>query len=234
MLLKIVFFSMISGVTVFLGGLLSYYCELKIKDESKKELLRHFLIALGTGVMLSAVCFVLIPEGLKDIDIISSSLIFFLGAICFYLFDKYIENKSNGSALLSSMLLDFIPESIALGVMFVYDPSLGMLLALFIALQNFPESFNSYIELRQNNFSKKRVLTILFFLSFMGLIFSLLGYFFLKESMYIVSALMLFSSGGILYLIFQDIAPSLSLKNNKAIVLGVNLGFIIGILGQAI
>jgi len=45
---------------------------------------------------------------------------------------------------------------------------------------------------------------------------------------------MLFASGGILYLIFQDIAPSLRLKSSRYIAIGVNLGFIIGMMGEAL
>jgi ZIP family zinc transporter len=44
---------------------------------------------------------------------------------------------------------------------------------------------------------------------------------------------MLFASGGILYLIFQDIAPSLKYKNNRILAIGVNIGFIVGIYGNS-
>ena len=45
---------------------------------------------------------------------------------------------------------------------------------------------------------------------------------------------MIFASGGILYLIFQDIAPTLKLKSTKLVALGVNFGFVVGMLGEGL
>jgi ZIP family zinc transporter len=132
-----------------------------------------------------------------------------------------------------AMLLDFVPESIALGAVFIYDHKIGILLSLFIALQNLPESFNSYSELKKLNHSSKKALFLLFILSFVGAIFSFLGYLFLQDKIEITSFLMLFSAGGIMYIIFQDIAPLLQYKKRRLIAIGVNLGFIIGMLGEA-
>ena len=43
---------------------------------------------------------------------------------------------------------------------------------------------------------------------------------------------MVFASGGILYLIFQDIAPNVKLKRAWIPALVANLGFLIGIIGE--
>jgi ZIP family zinc transporter len=42
---------------------------------------------------------------------------------------------------------------------------------------------------------------------------------------------MLFSAGGILYLIFQDIAPLAKIKNRWEPALGASLGFLLGMIG---
>jgi len=234
MLIEVILFSFLAGITVFLGGLTSYYFEKTVHDKQLKQKTIHFLIAFGTGVMLSAVCFVLIPKGMENLSILTSIFIFLFGGVSFYYLDIFIQkNKANIPQVLA-MLLDFIPESIALGSLFVYDHSLGILLAFFIAMQNFPEAFNSYLELRKTLFSKTKSLIVLFLLSFVGVIFSVLGFYVLNENLEITSSLMLFAGGGILYLIFQDIAPSLRLKNSRFIAVGVNIGFVIGMLGKAI
>lgn len=233
MLIEIILFSFLAGSTVFFGGFFSFFFEKKIKNQNLKISFIHFLTAFATGVMISAIAFVLVPKGLENLSILSSVLLFILGGVIFYSFDIFIEKNSANIPQVLAMLLDFIPESIALGAMFVYNHSLGILLALFIAVQNFPEAFNSYLELRENKLSKKKSLFILFLLSFIGLLFSLLGYYFLSQNIELTSALMIFSAGGILYLIFQDIAPSIALKSNKKLVLGVNLGFILGMLSHS-
>mgnify|MGYP000038246183 FL=1 len=234
MLLEVLIFSFFAGITVFIGGLGSAYFEEHLHNKILKEKIIHFLVAFGTGIMLAAVSFVLIPKGMHNVSLFTSVFVFLLGAITFYYLDAFIEKNSAKIPQVLAMLLDFIPESIALGALFVYDHKVGILLALFIALQNLPESFNSYLELRKSNLSKKKSLVILFALSFIGVIFSSLGYMFLDDKIEITSCLMLFASGGILYLIFQDIAPSLRLKSSRYIAIGVNLGFIIGMMGEAL
>ncbi|RXK14100.1 divalent cation transporter [Halarcobacter mediterraneus] len=234
MLIKVIIFSFLAGITVFIGGVFSYYFEKTIHNRKIKITTIRFLTAFATGIMLAAVSFVLVPKGMHELSAISSISIFLLGALIFYFLDDYIHKNSKNIPQVIAMLLDFIPESIALGALFVYDYKVGILLAIFIAFQNLPESFGSYIELRASAFSKKKSLIILFLFSFIGVFFSLLGYFFLKDSPVLTSSLMLFAAGGILYLIFEDIAPSMKLKNSRFIAFGVNLGFIVGMLAEVL
>jgi zinc transporter ZupT len=48
----------------------------------------------------------------------------------------------------------------------------------------------------------------------------------------IIFAIMLFAAGGILYVIFQDIAPQSKLKKHWAPPLGAVAGFLLGVLGK--
>lgn len=234
MLSNIILFSLLSGITVFIGGLISYFFEKSTISEKVKDVFIHFLIAFSTGIMLAAIAFVLIPQGMQNLSIYISVVLFLLGAVSFYFLDNFIQRNNTKVPQIMAMLLDFIPESIALGAMFAYDYKIGMLLAIFIALQNLPEAFNSYIELKASKFSSRKSLLVLFFLSFIGLFFSMIGYFFLDDKIEITALLMVFASGGIMYLIFQDIAPTLKSKRTKLVALGVNFGFIIGMLGEGL
>ena len=83
----------------------------------------------------------------------------------------------------------------------------------------------------KNRYSTKKCLIILFFLSFSGVISALLGYQFLYNIPTLIGALMLFSSGGIIYLIFQDIAPLSKLSKNWIPALEACLGFLVGMIG---
>ena len=234
MFYQVVLFSLIAGSTVFIGGLLSYYFENRVHNRVLKELTLHYLIAFATGIMISAISFVLVPKGMENLSIFLALFLFLFGGIAFYFIDLYIQKNRQSMPQVLAMLLDFVPESIALGAVFVYDHKTGILLSVFIALQNLPESFNSYLELKRLKHSSKKALWLLFYLSFVGLFFSLIGYFFLEDSINITSSLMLFSAGGIMYIIFQDIAPLLQYKKKKTIAFGVNLGFVIGMLGEAL
>jgi ZIP family zinc transporter len=68
----------------------------------------------------------------------------------------------------------------------------------------------------------------------LGPIAGLSGYFFLSQYVEILGALMLIASGGLLYLIFQDIAPQSKLEKHWAPPLGVIIGFCVAISSELI
>ena len=226
----ILIFSLLSGSTVFLGGLLSHYFGSHVKSGLIKVEIIHVSIAFGGGILMAAVALVLIPEGMHVLSLLPMSLSFLSGAILFFFIDRYIERKGGTIAQLLGMLSDFVPESIAMGAVFSQNPALGILLAIIIGIQNFPESFNAYLDLK-SSFSSRKCLSILFFLSFSGVIASLAGYYFLSGMPMAIGALMIFSSGGIVYLIFQDIAPLSSIQKNWIPALGACFGFLVGMIG---
>ena len=231
-LIKIISYSFLSGITVFLGGFISKLFERYFREGLVKEEIIHTSVAFGGGVIIAAVAFVLAPKGINELPLIPIIIIFLSGAISFFFLDRYIEQKGGAISQLLSMLMDFIPEAIALGAVFATDHNLGLLLAIFIGLQNLPESFNSYIDLRNNGYTSKKCLLILFFLSFSGVLAAVLGDLLLSDKPQLTASLMLFSGGGILYLIFQDIAPMSKLQKSWFPALGVSFGFLIGMIGQ--
>jgi len=190
-----------------LGGLLSKYFERYFQDGLVKEEVLHTSIAFGGGIIIAAVAFVLVPRGMNVLSVAPMAILFLAGAIIFFFLDRYIEKKGGTMSQLLAMLMDFVPEAIALGAVFATDPNLGLLLAIFIGLQNLPESFNSYLDLRNSGYGSKKCLLILLFLSFSGVLAAISGYYLLRNMPQFTASLMLLSSGGILYLIFQDIAP---------------------------
>ncbi len=65
----------------------------------------------------------------------------------------------------------------------------------------------------------------------LGPVAGVTGYIWLSESPAVIAAIMLFASGGILYSIFQDIAPQVKLEKHCAPPMGAVLGFVLGMLG---
>ena len=230
--MKVIWYSYYSGITVFLGGLLSLIFERRFKNEQLKQEVVHTSIAFGGGIIVAAVAFVLVPKGMSEMALFPVIVLFLGGAGCFFFLDRAIERKGGSYAQVLAMLMDFIPEAIALGAVFATDHSLGLLLALFIGLQNLPEAFNSYRDLRNSGWGIRKCLVTLFFLSFTGVIAAVIGDLVLQDMPAVTSSLMLFSSGGILYLIFQDIAPMSKLPRSWFPALGVDLGFLVGMIGQ--
>jgi len=226
----VLLYSLLSGSTVFLGGLLSYYFGIYVKSGLVKAEIIHGSIAFGGGILMAAVALVLIPEGMQALSLVPMIIFFLAGAIAFFFIDRYIERKGGTMAQLLGMLSDFVPEAIAMGAVFSSNPQLGILLAIIIGIQNFPEAFNAYLDLR-SSYSTSKCLMILFLLSFSGVASASVGYFFLSGMPMVIGALMLFSSSGVIYLIFQDIAPLSRIKKNWIPALGACFGFLIGMIG---
>jgi len=83
-LFRIILYSSFAGVTVFLGGLLSRYFEKYFLDGLVKEEILHTSIAFGGGVIIAAVAFVLVPEGMKILPLAPMAILFLAGAITFF------------------------------------------------------------------------------------------------------------------------------------------------------
>ena len=233
-MLDLILYSGIAGITVFLGGLLAFRFNRHSAESFHKQQIIHGMVSFGGGIILSALALVLIPKGLEVLDIVPMSISFIAGAIIFLLLDRYLNKKGGKTATLLAMMMDFIPESIALGATFATDLNTAILLSVFIGLQNLPEAFNAYRDLQISGFKPRTILIIFFFLSFSGVIGALSGSFFLSDQPEITAHLMVFASGGILYLLFQDIIPESKLKHSYITSLGATLGFLIGIIGEKI
>lgn len=223
--IKIVIYTALSGACIPLGGVLATFDQL-FPSWLKREL-RHFVIALGGGIIVGALSFVLIPVGLESLENSYEAIsVFFLGGVCFLLLEWWLGLHRRVYPQLMGMLLDYVPESLALGGLFATGSKLAPLLAMLIGMQNVPEGFNAYRELRSLRIhSATKTLGFMCMLVVIGPAAGFLGYYFLSQYVRILGMIMLFFSGGILYLIFQDIAPQSKLNNHWAPPFGAVVGF---------
>lgn len=211
------------------GALLAAFEHIR-QDWLEKEF-RHSVLAFGAGALLSAVALVLVPEGIKHQTVVPAAFWFVAGGFGFMLLDMLLKKINTPASQLAAMLADFIPESIALGAAFSADPQTAILLAGIIALQNLPEGFNAYRELHKAADSSWRLIGRFAAMALLGPLAGCAGYFFLQEQQQIVSAIMLFAAGGILYSVFQDMAPQVKLERHWAPPMGAVLGFMLGVAG---
>ncbi|MGJ8620505.1 MAG: ZIP family metal transporter [Methylophilaceae bacterium] len=230
--LTIILYAFGAGICIPIGGALGYFEHIKSKWLENE--FRHSVIAFGGGIMLAAVALVLVPEGTHYISHpIYSVLILLLGGISFFLLESYLGSRRLEKPQFTAMLLDFIPESLALGGALAVNAKTAPLLAIFIGLQNLPEGFNAYRELRiQKNANAKNILLFMLLLAPLGPMIAFIGWYHFSENLQLLGATMLFAAGGILYLIFQDIAPQAHLRKHWAPSLGAVLGFCLGMFGN--
>ncbi|NRA59927.1 MAG: divalent cation transporter [Psychrobium sp.] len=230
LLFTVILSSLFAGLAMPLGAAIA--CFEKIEREWLEQEFRHSVMAFGGGTLLSAVALVLVPEGIANLEPIIGCFWFVVGGFSFLLLDVFLDKIDTPASQLAAMLSDFIPESIALGAAFALGSSNAYLLAGLIALQNLPEGFSAYRELNKSpSFNTKKIIMMFSLMALLGPVAGVSGYLWLSDSPAAVGAMMLFAAGGILYSIFQDLAPQVKLEKHWAPPMGAVLGFMLGMLG---
>ncbi|MGE4534317.1 ZIP family metal transporter [Halomonas sp.] len=228
---KIVVLTLIAGLAMPLGASLA--AVERIRPFWLENELRHAVIAFGGGALLAAVALVLVPEGMHGLPPWAVVASFVSGSLLFMLLDMRLAANDTQLSQLVAMLSDFVPEALALGAAFTFSESAGLLMAGIIALQNMPEGFNAYREIMAStDYRRLPIIGAFVLMALLGPIAGLTGYAFLAEYPRVISCIMLFAAGGILYIIFQDIAPQARLKNHWAPPLGASAGFLLGVVGK--
>jgi zinc transporter, ZIP family len=221
--------SWLAGIASFVGGLIARF-EHTAESETKSEYI-HGIVAFGGGILVAAVAFALAPQGIAVLDPVTLGTAFCAGGIVFAVLDAHMTKRGGTKAQLMAMLMDFVPEAISLGAVFEDNRRLGLLLAAFIGAQNLPEGFNAYREIVAAGMQPRTALRILFAASLLGPLAAWSGHYFLQGHADWTAIIMIFASGGILYLIFQDIAPQSKMQRHWAPPLGAVFGFVVGLIG---
>lgn len=228
--LKIILLTLLAGLAMPLGASIARLQD--IRPNWMDEEFRHGVIAFGGGALLSAVTFVLVPEGIGHLNSVMASLCFIAGGLAFMGLDIFLHKRQTEASQLAAMLADFIPESLALGVALAIGSKSALLLALLIGLQNLPEGFNAYRELKHTGQENSwHTIKLFAAMALLGPVAGLCGYWFLADHEAWVAGIMLFAAGGILYSIFQDIAPQAKLEKFWAPPMGAIFGFVLGMVG---
>ena len=222
----------LAGACILIGAGLAHIEH--FRSQWLEQEFRHFvMIAFGGGVLVGAVALVLVPEGAERLpEPLAVAGLMLAGGGAFMMIDRIQARAKQATPQFTAMAADFLPESLALGGMFAANPEGGVLLALLIGLQNLPEGFNAWHELAAGRLKRRSVLGLMVMLAFLGPVCGLIGWFWLADQDAILGGIMLFASGGILYLMFQDIAPQARLEQHWAPPLGAVLGFALALLAE--
>jgi ZIP family zinc transporter len=232
-MIEALIYSYLAGAAIPSGGALAVIEH--IQPLWLERELRHTIIAFGGGALLAAVALVLVPEGMKGLPISLAALFFLAGGAGFFFIDRLVALRGGQASQFMAMLLDFIPEAVAMGATFASGGTYGPLLAFLIGLQNLPEGFNAYRELTvSSGISRKRTMSVFLLLPFLGPVAAIIGIEIFSHHLALLSVLMLVCAGGILYLTFQDIAPQAKLERHWAPPLGAVVGFVLGMIGKAL
>lgn len=193
---------------------------------------RHGIIACGAGALLAAVALVLVPQGSARLASGAALSWFVIGASAFAIADRELARRGGRASQFMAMMMDYLPEAMALGALVSGEPGTAILVAGLITLQNLPEGFNAMREMSGPGRGHAGRLLLLFALMVpVGPLAALTGLS-LDPGSPVIGAVMMLASGGILYLMFQDIAPQIPLENSWLPPFGAVLGFMLGLAGH--
>lgn len=220
----------LAGASIPLGAALARL-NLDVFSSWTQTELRHGIMAFGAGALLSAIALVLVPEGLDRLSAVPAVTAFLVGGLGFALVDRLLSKSGSSMAQFLAMMMDYVPEALALGAVLSGDLNSAILVAALIALQNLPEGFNAMYEMSETGKSKPSLWLFVLMVP-VGPIAAWIGITLPESFAPMIGAVMMFSAGGILYLMFQDIAPKVPVENALLPPLGAVLGFALGLAGD--
>lgn len=229
-LLTAILLAGLAGLSMPLGGLLARWEH--ISDARLRDGVLHAITAFGGGALLSAVAMVLVPHGAEALSPLVALSLLAAGGLVFAWVDTTLNRIGGSGALLLAMVLDFLPEAMALGAMLVSQSSTAILLAVMIFLQNLPEGFAAFRDMWQRDRSALQVLMVFVGLAALGPFCAIAGLVWLADMSDVLGGIMIFAAGGILYLLFQDVAPKAHADRASWPALGGVAGFALGLAGE--
>lgn len=225
-----------------LGGLLT----MLLKNPTKRFM--SVLLGFTSGIMLSVVCFDLLPEAFKLGSVWMSFIGMSIGVGLILLIDELMpselsisKNARNGGGISygfikSGILLGIgiaihnFPEGLAVGSGFAANDSLGLGLAIVIGLHDMPEGVAMAAPLRMGGINKFKILlyTILAGIP-MGL-GSFIGELIGEISPIFICICLSFAAGSMLYITCGELIPkSQSIYKGRISTIGMLIGVMAGI-----
>jgi ZIP family zinc transporter len=208
------------------------------------------VMAFGAGVLISAVAFELVSEGLsRSGDLRAIALGLFAGSVTFYLGDALIDRWGGrhhrsrpthrhrllpdnafaagpGLAIVLGIVLDGVPESIVIGLTVLPGQEVGAALIVAVFLSNVPEAFAATTRLRPSGWSPAAILGLWTLVMAVSALAAIAGYgLFRGASPSTVAAVLGFAGGAILAMLADSMMPQAFESGGRLAGLFTTLGF---------
>lgn len=228
------------------GTTIGGFIGVTFKNTSNRVL--SFILEFAAGLMISIVCFDLIPEALELSNIIYTLVGVVFGVVCMIICDNIIRRREqhssrsakNSNSLLKTgiavgigLALHNFPEGLAIGSGFEASMKLGYALAIAILLHDIPEGISMSVPMRCGGMSKTKVVVYTLLSGVTTGIGAFFGALLGNISIGVISICLSFAAGAMLYIVSGELIPeSKSLYKGRFASLGNIIGFIIGILAM--
>lgn len=226
------------GTTV--GGIIGCL----LKNNSNKLL--SFTLSFAAGLMMSVICFDLIPEALNLSSLTNVIIGIIVGLFTMIFFEvlvdkKFNSNKNIKSSMTNNLLktgivvsiglaIHNIPEGLAIGSGFEASTKLGFSLALAICFHDIPEGISMALPMKAGGM---KIYKIMFYVILSGIATgfgAFIGYIIGNIYYPIIATCLGFAAGAMLYIVSGELVPeSNKLYTGKLSTIANILGFLIGI-----
>ncbi|WP_408097096.1 ZIP family metal transporter [Peredibacter sp. HCB2-198] len=214
------FWGWLAGSALLIGACMGYFIELPQKVISA-------VMAFGSGVLISAICFELMDKGVQGGHFLYPSIGFLGGAIIYTMAAKMVnsrggkhrkrshdlqpreeEDGGSGTAIAIGALLDGIPESIVIGLTILSGGSVSLVAVFAIFLSNLPEGISSSSGMKKAGRSKKYVFSLWLGIALISGIASIAGYtLFGHLGDNVIGLIMCLAAGAMLAMIVTTMIP---------------------------
>ncbi len=229
MSLELFWLTFAAGLAIFVGGAV----RASLFKHNLNEEFNCFMIAFGGGLLISAVGVVLVPISDENLNIALFGVCFLSGALLTMYLDNILSRHDTELSQFFAMFLDFVPEAMLVGAMLINRPKIAYLMTIYIVLQNIPEGYNAYAELRKK-FSSKITFILLLSGAVFGPMAGLFGFWLSNVDYTLIYIIMAIASGSIVYLMFEDIAPLAKISGRTLPATGAAIGYCIAMFAHNI
>lgn len=226
------------GTTI--GGIIG----VTFKNTSKKFL--SFALAFASGLMISIVCFDLIPEAFNLTGIVNIFIGIMFGIVtmivCDILVDKKFNNKikfkDNKNTLLKTgiivsigLALHNFPEGLAIGSGFEASIKLGLSLAIAICLHDIPEGISMAVPMKNGGMNPIRVVFYVILSGITTGVGAFFGGLIGSISQAIIALCLAFAAGAMIYVVSGELTPEANkLYSGRMTAIGNICGLLLGII----
>lgn len=244
------FWGFVGGSALILGALIAWFASLS-------QRLIAAIMAVGSGVLISAVAFDLMDEAFKEGGFDSTALGFLGGAVVYTAANVFISRRGarhrkrsgsnpdesqphaqadSGAAIAVGALLDGIPESVVIGVSLLAGSGVSAVTVAAVFLSNVPEGLSSAAGMKKAGRSARYVFGVWGAIAAVSAVAAMIGNVALAgASAELVAAVTAIAAGAILAMLVDTMIPEATEATHEysglIAVAGFLLAFVLSKLG---